>query len=230
VRLPVAFSGRRALLWAVPLLVVLANLVWLSAFGSGSRLRARDLERRLGQARASRAAIATRLAATEKIWIAATENRKAIETVYRERFSTERARFTDQVRELKNLAERAGLNPAAIAYPAESLVDFGLRRRSFAFTVTGSYSALRTFLHLLDLSTSFLTVEQIAVAEAPGGLSIRLRLSTLFESVSSDAEAAEISDVEQLGLPVEKATPDAAPPGTPDTDAPPDDGSDEEQP
>jgi hypothetical protein len=230
VNLRAALSGRRVALWAIPLGVIALNLFWLSVFGSGSRLRARELERQLGRARATHAAIVERLGATEKIWIAATENRKATEEIYRERFSTERARFTDQVRELKNLAERAGLNPTSIAYPAESLANFGLRRRSFAFTVKGSYAALRTFLHLLDLSASFLTVEQISVGESGGGLSIRLRLSTLFESVANDAEAAERSGLEEIGLPVEPAAPDAAPADGDASDEPAPDDSGSEAP
>jgi hypothetical protein len=185
-----SFLGRRAALWLAPAALVAANLVWLSAFGTGSRVRLRELSRRLEQATRTRAAVEARLAEREKLWIDAAENRARIETLYRDKFATERARFTDQVRELKALAERAGLVPAAIAYPEERLLDYGLVKRSFVFSVNGGYAALRTLLHLLELSDSFLTVEQIAVSEARGELGVRLRLATLFEAVKSDADAA----------------------------------------
>lgn len=207
-----AFGGRRALYWVTPLLLVVANLLWLSVFGSGSRVRQRELERRLELASRAKGEVSARLQARERLWIDAAENRSRIEQIYRERFVTERSRFTDQVRELKALAERAGLDPATIAYPEDSLVDYGLIRRSFAFSVQGSYDALRNFLHLLELSGSFLSIDQIAVSEARGGLGVKLRLSTLFESVASDADAAARSKVaEPAAAAATAASEDAAP-------------------
>jgi len=188
-----AFGGRRAALWLVPLAIVVANGVWLSAFGSGSRVRQRELERRLQQARRVHGQLVAAVAGREQLWIGATENRARLEQLRRERFATERSRFTEQVRELKALAVRAGLEPAAIAYPQDQLLDFGLVRRSFVFAVDGNYGALRNFLHLLELSPSFLTVEEIGVSDSRGGLAVKLRLSTLFEAVGSDAEAEALA-------------------------------------
>ena len=188
-----AFGGRHAALWLVPLAIVVANVVWLSAFGSGSRVRQRELERRTAQAKRVEADLSADLRSREQLWIKVTENRARLERLRRERFATERSRFTEQVRELKSLAVRAGLVPETIAYPNDELLDFGLVRRSFVFSVEGSYAALRNFLHLLEISPSFLTVEQIGVSEGKAGLGVRLRLSTLFEAVASDAEAATLS-------------------------------------
>lgn len=185
-----SFGGRRAIYWSAPLVLVALNLFWLSVFGSGSRVRLRELERRLESANRVKGEVSARLQARERLWIDAAENRSRIEAIYRERFATERSRFTEQVRELKSLAERAGLDPATIAYPEDQLAEYGLIRRSFAFSVQGSYDSLRNFLHLLELSSSFLSVDQIAVNEARGGLGVKLRLSTLFEAVRSDADAA----------------------------------------
>jgi hypothetical protein len=187
------FGGRRAALWLVPLVVVLANVVWLSAFGSGSRVRQRELERQLRQSRRVQGQLAEAVASRERLWIRAAENRSRLEQLRSERFATERSRFTEQVRELKSLAVRAGLEPETIAYPQDQLLDFGLVRRAFVFSVEGDYGSLRNFLHLLELSPSFLTIEEIGVSEGRGGLAVRLRLSTLFEAVGSDAEAAALA-------------------------------------
>ena len=187
------FGGRRAALWLLPLAIVATNVVWLSAFGSGSRVRQRELERRLHQTRRVQAQLAATLASREQLWVGATENRERLERLRKERFATERSRFTEQVRELKALAVRAGLEPDTIAYPQDQLLDFGLVRRSFVFSVVGGYGALRNLLHLLELSPSFLTVEEIGVSENRGQLAVQLRLSTLFEAVASDEEAAALS-------------------------------------
>jgi Tfp pilus assembly protein PilO len=196
VRLPLEPFRRHPWTWAVPLALVVVNVVWLSAFGSGARLRAADLDSRLARARETHAAETARLAERERLWIAATENRDRVESLYRERFSTERGRLTAVVREIRELAARAGLEPQTVSYPEESLEEYDLVRRSLVFTVEGGYADLRTFLHLLELTPTFVNVEQIRVAERPGGaLAISLRLSTLFalDEGSREAGAAGVA-------------------------------------
>lgn len=192
--LAVTFGGRRAWAWALPLALLAANVVWLVAFGSGNRVRESELARRLERVRQERAAAAEQLAARERLWIAANENRERVAALERDRFASERARFTDSVRELKDLAQRAGLDPGTFSYPSETLEQFGLARRSFVFAVEGSYASLRTFLNLVELSPSFLAVEQIDVDLARGGLAIRLRLSTLFTRADSGRPPAAGGD------------------------------------
>ncbi len=179
-----SFGGRRIGLWALPLAVVLANLGWLLVFGSGARVRATELARLSDRSQHEHNAVAARLAQREKLWITATENRNKIERLYQDRFSTQAARFTNTVRELKSLARRAGLDPRAIGYPEEKLEDFELTRRSFVFSVGGNYSQLRTFLHLVELSNAFFTVRRIEVSESGNGLSIRLSLATFFAAAA----------------------------------------------
>lgn len=174
-----AFGGRRALAWALPLALLAVNFAWQAPLG-GARLRSSDLERRLERTRRDHAAALARLAERERQWITATTNEERLRALYRDRFATEAGRFTDTVRELKELAGRAGLEPAAIGYPRETLADFGLVRKSFVFGVAGSWADLRTFLHLLELTPTFLTIDQISVDDGARRLSVRLRLSTYF--------------------------------------------------
>lgn len=183
---------RHALLWGAPLALLALNVAWMAAFGSGARLRAADLASRLERARAEHAEQAARLAGREQLWIAATDNRQRLATLYQERFGTERDRLTGALREVRELATRSGLEPRSITYPEETLAEYGLLRRSFVFSVEGGYPELRTFLHLLELSPSFLTLDRVQVNErGGGGLGIALRLSTLFaaEPAVADTEA-----------------------------------------
>ncbi len=61
-------------------------------------------------------------------------------------------------------------------------------RRSFVFSVEGTYGDLRTFLHLLELAPVFVTVNEIQVSDGSKGrgLGVSLRLSTFFEQVAGD--------------------------------------------
>jgi len=218
-----AFGGRHLALWALPLALVLLNVGWLLAFGSGSRVRAGELDRRAERARHEHEQVAHQLAAREQLWIAATDDRAKIETLYRDRFSTERARFTDAVRELKSLAQRSGLVPKAISYPEEKLEAYGLVRRSFVFGVEGSYAQLRSFLHLVELSRTFFVVEQISVSESGRGLGIQLRLSTLFatgEPAASGSAAPESAPASGAASQPAAGTDEAAPPEEPPATAP----------
>ena len=67
--------------------------------------------------------------------------------------------------EVKDLAKRAGLAPRSITYPEEQIQQYGLIKRSFIFSVEGTYADLRTFINLLELSDSFLTLEDASLAE-----------------------------------------------------------------
>ena len=192
-RLPLQPFRRHPWRWALALALVVLNVIWLSAFGSGARLRAADLDSRLARARDEYATESSRRAERERLWIAATENRDRVEALYRERFSTKQGRLTAVVREVRELASRAGLEPQSVSYPEEELEEYGLVRRSTVFSVDGRYADLRTFLHLLELTPSFVTIEQIRVAERPGGtLGISLRLSTIF--ALDDEESGGRSD------------------------------------
>lgn len=190
-------SGRRpgrlgrTLLWAVPLGLIALNVAWMAVHASGFRGLSASLERSLERERVDRARLGSRRAELESLWIRAVETRDRTERLYVEGFSTERNRLTDAIRLVKDLASRAGLEPNSISYPEDLIGEFGLARRSFVFTVDGSYADLRTFLHLLELAPAFVTLNQISVNEASGarGLRIALRLSTFFEQTTSDESA-----------------------------------------
>jgi type IV pilus assembly protein PilO len=99
-------------------------------------------------------------------------NRERVRQLYSEHFSTRRRRLTGVTAEVQDLARRAGLVPRAISYPEEQIQQYGLIKRSFVFSVDGTYGDLRKFINLLELSDSFLTLEDIALTEAgarPGG-------------------------------------------------------------
>ena len=147
-------------------------------------------------------------------------NREALAAFYSESLATESERLTRIIAEVKDLASRAGMAPQAISYPDDQIEGFGLLRRGFVFGVEGGYADLRRLLNLLELSGSFLTLEQISLSggERGGALHIALQLSTLFADADADPLDGDLPVPAAAGRaparPAAPAEPEPAPRGT----------------
>lgn len=173
---------RRAALWLPALLFFLLNaaalVVYQARFAGRAEVTQDELQtakRQLGVLEAQHRRVADQLETVRG-------TRSAIVDFYDQRLATESERLTQIIAEVKELASRAGLTPRNISYPTQPLADYGLHKRSFVFRVEGRYADLRKLINLLELSDSFLTLEEVSLSGSSGGnrLSIGLRLSTLF--------------------------------------------------
>ena len=182
---------RRLWIWLPPSLALLVAILFLVSLARGVRARGANLDGALQTAERQHHEAQASLERFETLEAAAQSTRLQMARLMEEKFATESGRFTDLIREIKLLAEHAGLDPRDIGYPEEAFAELGLVRRSFVFSVQGSYANLRAFLYLLELSPSFVTVDQIELRELSGakGLGVSLRLSTFF-SVPPEADAA----------------------------------------
>lgn len=172
---------RRLALWLPPLLFFALNLGFFSTYRLvyADRMEAKKVDLEAREERLEglerQADDLSRLVATAR------GSRQRMEELYRDRLSTERNRFTAVTSEVRELARRAGLEPAAMSYPSEEIEDYGLVKRYFTFNVEGTYVELRQFINLLELTASFVTLEQVRLSGDEGArLKIQLNLSTLF--------------------------------------------------
>ncbi len=118
-------------------------------------------------------------------------NELQVDQLYTDRLSTRSQRLTSVTAEVKKLAREAGLVvPRTISYPEEEIQEYGLIKRSFIFSVEGTYAELRKFISLLEASRSFLKIDEASVVNSAEGKELRidLSLSTLF---SRDADIME---------------------------------------
>lgn len=172
---------RRLGLWLPALLFFLVNLVALIVYPLRFAGRVEVTAEELEQERAVVAELVDRRRDLEAQQQAIESTRLAVDELYSERLATESERLTRIIAEVKDLAARSGLTPPSVAYPTEPLEEYGLRRRGFVFSVEGSYADLRKFVNLLELSNTFLTLEEIGLSQGgSGALRIELRVSTLF--------------------------------------------------
>jgi Tfp pilus assembly protein PilO len=183
---------QRLWVWVPAVIFFLANLAAFGVYRLGYAGDVASLERSLKDRQADLHKVDTRRAELDRLIGGARSNHQRIIQLYDERFSTRRRRLTSVTAEVKKLASQAGLEPRDISYPEEEIEDFGLVKHSFAFGVEGSYLELRKFLNLLELSDSFLTLEEVNLTGDAKGpeLRISLVLSTLFEKEGSAAEEA----------------------------------------
>lgn len=195
--------GRHIWWWLPAVIFVAVNLVFVLAYqliyaeqveGLGEQLEAQ--EARLDRTRAEASEL-------EQVVEVARANQEELRTLYVDRFASERRRFTSVTSEVRELARRAGLDPTTIQYPEEELEDFGLVKRFIAFRVEGSYGELRQFVNLLELTPSFITLEEVTLSQGEGErLGIDLVLSTLFtdEEIVGRIERGELDPVEAARL------------------------------
>jgi len=144
-------------------------------------------------------------------------NREGMRTLYDEQFASERVRLTRTIAEFKELARRAGLEPTTISYPEQRWTEYGLVKKALAFGVNGSYSGLRQLVNLLEVSPTFLTLEQVSLAEGAANapsLQIKMAVSTLFAAEPGDASPPRSVPGKAAptpGAPTPPATPGASP-------------------
>jgi Tfp pilus assembly protein PilO len=120
----------------------------------------------------------------ERVVESARETEEGLDRFYDEHLSTREQMLTTVLAEVKDLAEQAGLMPAAIRYDNDSLARQNLEQQSLDFRVTGTYEQLRTLINFIELSDSFLVLEQVSLfgndEQNVGRVAITLRVSALF--------------------------------------------------
>lgn len=113
------------------------------------------------------------------------------------RLASEAASLTRIITEIKDLSQRAGLEPQQINYAKEAVKGEEVVRHSLVFPVKGTYQELRQLINFLELSDSFLILEQVRLQSDEAGsseLRIDLTVSTLFLD-----DAVEVAAVTEEG-------------------------------
>jgi hypothetical protein len=137
--------------------------------------------------------VSSRRREAEALVARARSTRAAIDELYATSLGAEESRLTAVMLEVKHLAHQAGLaGLETISYADQPVVGLPLNRKSITFAAEGSYDELRAFINLLELSPSFLSLDEIRVDEAggAGGLRLQVRLSTIFRTADDGSAGA----------------------------------------
>ena len=183
---------QRLWVWVPALLFFLANAGTFAVYKLGYARRVESLQETLDTQERTLKDATDQQRETLAMLDRVRTDEQQVEQLYRERLSTRSRRLTSVTAEVEKLAEKAGLRPKAFSYPEETIEEFGLIKRSFVFTVEGTYAELRKFISLLESSPSFLSVDETTLTGTSEGpeLRIDLKISTLFARDASAAATA----------------------------------------
>lgn len=177
-RIPLAILGA----------LLLANVVFFFTYRVQYQNRLEDLDVRL-RASQDRLAQAQRMRQTAQLQVDGYRKvQQDLQSLYNERWSTQTARFTSLITEVKRLVVASQLVlPRTSTFShtdAHSSKETGAMDTAVVginFTVQGSYDQVRRLINLLELSDQFVIIDGISLA---GGndkiLTLTLRLKTLF--------------------------------------------------
>jgi Tfp pilus assembly protein PilO len=174
---------QRLWVWLPALLFFLANVGAFAVYKLGYAGRVESLQDQLDTQRQTLGQLASQQRASQAMLTRVQTNGQQVVQLYADRLSPRSRRLTAITTEVKAMAKKAGLEPRSLSYPEEEIQKFSLIKRSFIFSVKGTYSELRQFISQLEASRSFLSLDQVTVNsnDSSGAeLSISLKLSTLF--------------------------------------------------
>jgi len=199
-RSPGEIWRQRLWVWVPALVFFLANATAYTVYRFGFADRVASLRQDLKDEKQKLDPLSARKKKLEGLLALSERNELEIRKLYADTFATRKQRLTEITAEVKTLARKAGLDPKSLSYPETKIQRYGLIKRSFIFQVEGSYLELRKLINLLELSDSFLTLEEVTLSEGNAGkparpgrggmapvpgdpgseLRINLTLSTLF--------------------------------------------------
>ena len=188
-RSPGEIWRQRLWVWVPALAFFLANAGAFAVYKLGYAGRVQSLQDTLDDQKRQLHELSAQQRNMQEMLARVRTNEQQVEQLYAERLSTRSRRLTGITSEVKELAQKSGLVPRAITYPEEDIEEFGLVKRSFVFSVEGTYVELRQFINLLEVSRSFLSLDEVRLAGGTEGpeLRIDLSISTLFAKESEDA-------------------------------------------
>ena len=188
-RSPGEIWRQRLWVWVPALVFFLANAGAFAVYKLGYAGRVESLQETLDDQQRQLQQSAAQQRSTQAMLDRVRINEQQVEHLYAERLSTRSRRLTGITSEVKELAQKSGLVPRAFTYPEVDIEEFGLVKRSFVFSVEGTYVELRKFINLLEVSPSFLSLDEVSLVGSNQGAELRidLSLSTLFAKESDDA-------------------------------------------
>ncbi|HYR28266.1 MAG TPA: hypothetical protein VEU30_07345 [Thermoanaerobaculia bacterium] len=174
-------------------LILLANVVFFLTYRVQYQSRLDDLDERLQQAEGRLNQTRAARVKAEQTYRSYKQIEADVAKIYNEYWSTQNARLTGMIAEVKRLTVASSLVPTSVAYQRSevqakasrgqraSKESIGATEVGIAFGVSGSYEQIRRLINLLELSRQFVIIDQIGLTQGDGNtLQFNLHIKTLF--------------------------------------------------
>jgi Tfp pilus assembly protein PilO len=174
---------RRAGLLALATLLAAGNLAYFLWYRSTTQDRERSLEARrvqlAGEVEAVQAEAARLSAQRERL----SQVSSAITEFYARRVGSRRESLAPLVEEIHTVLRRVGVNPAQISYSIQAVSDLPLTEMGIGFTFRNDYAKFKQLLAAFETDRRWIVVRDVSLsrdADFPGGVQVRVQLSTYF--------------------------------------------------
>lgn len=184
---------QRLWIWLPALLFFLANATAFTIYRLGYAGQVQSLEASLEEVDKELEPRAQQSRVLEQRLQRARATELAVRKLYDDVFATRSERLTKVTAEVRELTGKAGLRWRSVTYPQSELEDYGLVKRSWIFSVEGTYVELRQFINLLEVTDSFLTLESITLSEEGGDEGPELRMSLTLSTLFAEEPGTESS-------------------------------------
>lgn len=176
--------------WVVPVILLVANAVWVFGlrsvlWGQGPALsrRVRDVEQEVG-----------RLEGQRKELLRATDGLKGLrsnlDALRQSQLATMKERLLPFITDVVRRAQEAGLRVERVSYAAKRDEKSGLVYFTAAYSVQGSYDQIRRCVYLLESSPQFVLLDGLALRSddptASLNVAVQLTTGTFFSDIDQE--------------------------------------------
>jgi hypothetical protein len=194
---------KRILLIVLGLLLA-ANAIFFFTYRVQYQTRLNDLDERLATADAQLQSARTARIQAERQYQSYIQIQSDVKEVFDEHWSTEDARLTLMLAEIKRLGNASNLIPNAYTFDRKEVeavagmgtsrahkAEIGATEVGIGFSVEGTYEQVRRLINLLELSRQFVIIDRVSLnANKGAALTLTLHVKTLFRDDAANRPRA----------------------------------------
>jgi Tfp pilus assembly protein PilO len=187
--------GRHWWAWAVPSLVLVANLAWIVGFRTAVLQRGTALGSQVEQLQSEVARLETTSRKLTEMRSRLDGLRTDLDTLRRDQLSGMRSRLVPFLQEVVRLGDEAGLKAERVSYSYSKDAKSGLVYFTASYAVKGTYEQIRRCVYLMETSPQFIVLEGLALRGDSSSTSLEISVQLTMGTYFSEVDEALIQEL-----------------------------------